>query len=485
MVNFGIVSKIIGQLLFLECGMMLVGLIMAMCYREDDVMAFALSMVATACGALVFKYFGRNAGNELNRREAYLVVALIWVVFCAFGMLPFLISGYIPSVTDAYFETMSGFTTTGATIIDDVECLPHTILFWRSFTHWIGGLGIVFFTIAILPSIVGGSIKVFAAESTGPMKSKMHPRLSTDAKWIWMVYLALTAACALLFCLFGMEVFDSVCYSMSITGTGGFAPHNNSIAHYGSDAIEYIATLFQFLAGMNFTLIYVVMFKGQVGKLYRNSEFKLYCSVIAVSTLIIMYFLVSRSGYDVERAFRVSLFQVVTFITTTGMFSDNAGLWPHFTWVVLGICMFIGSCAGSTSGGFKCIRGVMVLKIIRNEFKQILHPNAVLPVKINGQNVQMDKVPSLLAFFVSYILICLVASMVIILSGVDDTNSITIALSSISNVGPALGSTIGPTMSWSSLPDGIKWLCSLLMLIGRLEIMTVLVLFTRSFWKEN
>ncbi len=485
MVNFGIVLKIIGQLLFLEGAMMLVCLVMALCYREDDVMAFAISMIFTVCAALVAKYFGRNAGNELNRREAYLVVALIWVVFCAFGMLPFLISGYIPSVTDAYFETMSGFTTTGATIIDDVESLPHTILFWRSFTHWIGGLGIVFFTIAILPSIVGGSIKVFAAESTGPLKSKMHPRLSTDAKWIWMVYLALTAACVVSFCVAGMDIFDSVCYSMSIAGTGGFAPHNNSLAHYGSSTIEYIGALFQFLAGMNFTLLYVVLFKGKVRQLLRNSEFKLYCCVIAVSTALIMYFLISRSGYDFEHAFRYAIFQVVTFITTTGMFTDNAGQWPHFTWIVLGFCMFIGSCAGSTSGGFKCIRGVMILKIIRNEFRQILHPNAVLPVKINRQNVLIDKVPSLLAFFVSYILICLVASMVIILSGVDDTNSITIALSSISNVGPALGSTIGPTMSWSSLPEGVKWLCSLLMLIGRLEIMTVLVLFTHSFWKEN
>lgn len=485
MVRFSIVSKIIGQLLFLEAAMMMVCLVMAICYREDDVMAFLISMVFTVCGGLVFKFYGRNAGNELNRREAYLVVALIWVVFCAFGMLPLLISGYVPSVTDAYFETMSGFTTTGATIIDDVECLPHTILFWRSLTHWIGGLGIVFFTIAILPSVVGGSIKVFAAESTGPMQTKMHPRLSTDAKWIWMVYLAITAACVLSFRVAGMGLFDCVCYSMSIAGTGGFATHNDSLAHFGSPAIEYIGTLFQFLAGMNFTLIYVVLFKGQIKKLFINSEFKLYCWVIAVSTALIAYFLVSRSGYELDDAVRHALFQTVTFITTTGMFSDDAGLWPHFTWVVLGFCMFIGSCAGSTSGGFKCIRGVMVLKIIRNELRQILHPNAVLPIKINRQNIQMSHVPSLLAFFVTYILICLFASTVIILSGVDDTNSITIALSSISNVGPALGKTIGPTMSWSSLPEGVKWLCSLLMLIGRLEIMTVLVLFTRGFWKEN
>lgn len=485
MVRFDIVSKIIGQLLFLEAAMMMVCLAMAICYREDDVMAFLVSMALTTGGGVAFRYFGRNAGNELNRREAYLVVALIWVVFCAFGMLPLLISGYVPSVTDAYFETMSGFTTTGATVIDDVECLPHTILFWRSLTHWIGGLGIVFFTIAILPSVVGGSIKVFAAESTGPLKSKMHPRLSTDAKWIWMVYLVITAACALSFNLAGMGLFDSVCYSMSIAGTGGFATYNDSLAHFGSPAIEYIATVFQMLAGMNFTLIYVVLFKGQLKKLLADSEFKLFCWVIAVSTALIAYFLVSRSGYELEEAVRYALFQTVTFITTTGMFTDDAGQWPHFTWVVLGFCMFIGSCAGSTSGGFKCIRGVMVLKIIRNEFRQILHPNAVLPIKINRQNIQTGHVPSLLAFFVTYILICLFAAMVIILSGVDDTNAITIALSSISNVGPALGKTIGPTMSWASLPEGVKWLCSLLMLIGRLEIMTVLVLFTRGFWKEN
>lgn len=282
-----------------------------------------------------------------------------------------------------------------------------------------------------------------------------------------------------------MGLFDSVCFSMSIAGTGGFATYNDSLAHFNSPSIEYIATVFQFLAGMNFTLIYVVLFKRQFTKLLTNSEFKLYCFVIAIATSLIAYFLISRSGYGASDAVRHALFQVMTFITTTGMFTDDAGQWPHFTWVVLGFCMFIGSCAGSTSGGFKCIRGVMILKIIRNEFKQILHPNAVLPIKINRQNIQMNHVPSLLAFFVTYILICLLAATVIILAGVDDTNAITIALSSLSNVGPALGNTIGPTMSWSSLPEGVKWLCSLLMLIGRLEIMTVLVLFTHSFWKEN
>lgn len=485
MVNFRIVSKIIGQLLFLESAMMAACLVMAFCYGEDDAMAFMLSMILTVCGGMIFKYMGRDAGNDLNRRDAYLVVTVTWVIFCIFGMMPFLIGGYITNVTDAYFETMSGFTTTGATILDDVERLPHGILFWRSLTHWIGGLGIVFFTIAILPSLVGGSMKVFSAEATGPVKSKMHPRLSTNAKWIWTVYLVLTVSCVLLFWLAGMGWFDSVNYAMSIAGTGGFATHNDSIRYFQSPDIEYIGIFFQFLAGMNFTLLYIVAFKGKLRSLTSNSEFRFYCNVIIIATAVIMYLLMTQCGYETERAFRSALFQVVTFITTSGLFNDDAGTWPHITWIVLAACMFIGSCAGSTSGGFKCIRGAMVLKVIRNELRQILHPSAVLPIKVNGQNISQAKVPTLLSFLAAYVLICMAATTVMILEGISNTNALTIPLSCMSNVGPTLGTDISPTMSWSSLPDNIKWVCSLLMLIGRLEIMTVLVLFTRAFWKDN
>lgn len=485
MVNFRIVSKIIGQLLFLESAMMLACLVMAFYYAEDDVMSFLISMTLTVCAAFIFIYQGRSADNSLNRRDAYLVVTATWVIFSFFGMMPFLIGGYIPNITDAYFETMSGFTTTGATILDDVECLPHGILFWRSLTHWIGGLGIVFFTIAILPSMVGGSMKVFAAEATGPLKSKMHPRLSTNAKWIWSVYLALTVACMLSFWAAGMGWFDSVNYSMSTTATGGFATHNDSTQHFNSPAIDYVNIAFQFLSGVNFTLLYVVIFQRKLRSMLNNSELKLYVCVIAIATAWITYLLISRLGYGWEQAFRSALFQVVSFISTTGMFNDDAGVWPHITWVILAACMFIGSCAGSTSGGFKCIRGVMVLKVIRNEFRRILHPNAVLPIKVNGQNMQLSKVTSLLTFFAIYILMCLLTATIMIMAGIDNTNAITISLSCISNVGPTLGTEIGPVMSWSSLPEYVKWICSVLMLVGRLEIMTVLVLFTHSFWKDN
>ncbi len=485
MVNLRIVSKIIGQLLFLESTMMMACVVMAFCYHEDDLFPFIISTILTMSGGLAFMAFGRHAGTNLNRRTAYVVVSATWAIFSLFGMLPFIIGGYIPSVTDAYFETISGFTTTGATIIDDVEALPHALLFWRSLTHWVGGLGIVFFTVAVLPSLVGGSMKVFSAEATGPLKSKMHPRLSTNSKWIWTIYLVLTVICAVAFWLADMDWFDAVNYSMSTMATGGFAPHNDSVLHFASPAVEYITVLFMFLSGMNFTMLYMLMFKARVKHLVQNSEFRLYVSIILIGTLFLVFMLVSRMGYGMEQAFRSALFQVVSFITTTGLFNDDAGLWPHISWVLLACCMFIGSCAGSTSGGFKCIRGVMILQIIRNEFRQILHPNAVLPVKVNGMNVDRHRIFTLLSFFAVFVVMLLLSATIMIMAGVDNTNALTIALSCISNVGMSLGTDIGPQMSWSGLPDGIKWICSLLMLVGRLEIMSVLVLFTPEFWREN
>jgi trk system potassium uptake protein TrkH len=485
MVDFKIVSRIIGQLLFLEAAFMVACLVMSFVYRENDGIAFMISILLTTCGGIMFRMLGREAGNNLNRRDAFLVVTAAWVIFSFFGMFPFLFSGYITNFTDAYFETMSGFTTTGATIFDDVEQLPHGLLFWRSLTQWIGGLGIVFFTIAILPSMVGGSMKVFAAEATGPIKSKMHPRLSTSAKWLWSIYLALTVACGVSYWLAGMGWFDSLNYSMTTTATGGFSPHNDSTLHFHSAAIDYISILFQFLAGMNFILLYSIVFKLQFKNLRQNSEFKLYTGTIGLATLWIMLMLIFNCGYDIEQAFRSALYQVVSFITTTGLFNDDAARWPHITWVILGACMFIGSCAGSTSGGFKCIRGVMIVKVIQNEFKRILHPNAVLPVKVNGQSIPQSKIYTLLSFFAVFVIMCLFASTVMIALGIDHVNAITISLSCVSNVGPTLGTEIGPVMSWSELPSIAKWLCSLLMLMGRLEIMTVLVLFSKSFWKEN
>ena len=485
MINLRSVYKVIGSLLFIEAFILFVCFVMAFSYGEDDAMAFIISVIITLFVAFILKYLGRASNNSLSRRDAYLVVTLSWIVFSLFGTLPFTFSGYSPTFTNAYFENMSGFTTTGATILDNVEALPHALLFWRSITQWIGGLGIVFFTVALLPSMVGGSVKVFAAEATGPIKTKLAPKLSTSAKWILSVYLVLTVACMGSYMFFGMNWFDALNYAMTSTATGGFSTHNSSTEFFHSPAIEYMCTLFCFLSGVNFTLLYVSVAKLRIRDLFRNSEFKFYISLISIFSLFIMLELIFRRGYDVEPAFRSGIFQVVSFITTTGLFNDDAGQWPHVTWVILAICMFMGACSGSTSGGVKCIRGVMLMKTIRNEFRQILHPNAVLPLKIDKTNIPYQKRGTLLAFVTMYLILCVLASFALMVAHIDSTNSITIILSCLGNVGPTLGLEIGPTMSWNILPNYIKWICALMMLVGRLEIFSVLVILTPEFWKKN
>ncbi|MBQ9556561.1 MAG: TrkH family potassium uptake protein [Muribaculaceae bacterium] len=485
MFSWKLIFKILGSLLWIEAAFMSVCLLMSLCYQEDDMVPFSLAILATLVTAFLLQRQGHHASNTLTRRDTYLLVSLTWIAFTVFGMLPFLIGGYIHSVTDAFFETMSGLTTTGATILDQVEGLPHGLLFWRSLTQWLGGLGIVFFTIAIIPSFVGGSVKIFAAEATGPVKSRMHPRLTTTAKALWGIYLILTTVCAFLFFIFGMSPFDAINYAMTITATGGFATHDASTGYFHSPAIDYTAIVFMFLSGVSFALLYAALFKGKVKQLLKNAEFRLYSSLVIASTALIIYFLLRFNDYDVSDAIRVALFQVVSFITTTGMFNEDAAQWHHITWVILSLCMFFGGCAGSTAGGFKCARGVIALKVLRNEIRRMLHPKALLPLKVNNSTVHSPAQITLMAFFIAYITLCFTAYFIMILAGVDSTNSITIALSCGSNVGPTLGLEIGPTMSWSILPTMVKWILSALMLMGRLEIFTVLVIFTPWFWKSH
>lgn len=485
MINKPLIYKIIGSLLFIEAIMMCLCLAVSFYYRENDTLAFAITIALVAAVAVFLKLKCHHADNSMGRRDAYLLVTLTWLVFSLFGSLPFWISGYVPSFTDAYFETMSGFTTTGASVIDDVESLPHGLLFWRSMTQWIGGLGIAFFTIAILPSLVGGSIRVFSAEATGPIRTKMHPRLSNNAKYIWMIYIVLTIACAASLYLAGMGIFDGINYAMGITATGGFTTHNSSTEYFSDPTIDYISILFMFLSGVNFTLLYMSLIRGRIKSLFKDAEFKFYIMWVLIASSAIMFILMSQGSYQFADALRYGLFQVISFMTTTGVFNDDAGKWPHITWVILSVCMVFGACSGSTSGGFKSVRVVMILKLIRNELKHILHPKAVLPVRINNNIIHHSAQVRLLVFFVLYMMLCLFAYFCFICLGVDSTNSITIAISCASNVGPTLGMEIGPTMSWSGLPDVGKWICSILMLMGRLEIFSVIVLFTPAFWKDN
>lgn len=485
MINWKLLSKILGQLLGIEAVMMCVCLAMSLFFHETDAMAFVWALLATVLFSLTATHWGRDASSFMNRREAYLIVSLTWIIFSILGSIPFVASGYLSNPTDAFFETMSGFTTTGATLIDDVERLPRALLFWRSLTQWIGGLGIVFFTIAIIPSLVEGGVRVFSAEATGPMRNKLHPRLSTTAKWIWGIYVMLTVYCGLLFWLEGMSGFDAINYAMTVTATGGFATHNASTGYFHNPFIDYTAVLFMLLSGISFTLLYICIMKGRFRQFFKNTELRLFLFLIVAATLFIMLTLMRDCHYRVEDALRSSLFQVVSFATTTGNFNDDAGQWPHITWVVLSVLMFFGGCSGSTAGGFKCIRGVMVLSVVRNELRHVLHPRAVLPVKVNGQTIPYSTQSTLLAYFALYWMLCLLTYFIMILTGVDSTNSLTIALSCASNVGPTLGLEIGPTMSWNMLPELVKWLLSLLMLMGRLEIVSVVVLFTRSFWRDR
>lgn len=482
MLNYKTILKVLGQLLYIEVALFGLCLFISGFYKENDHIPLLISMLVTLAAGIGMNYAGRGSDNNLSIRDAFFVVTMAWIIFSFFGTQPFLYGGYISNFTDAFFEAMAGFTTTGASIIDNVEMLPRGILFWRSLMQWIGGLGIVFFTIAVLPSMSGGSVRVFAAEATGPIKTKLHPRISKSSQWIWIIYVLLTVCCGACYFLFGMGWFDALNYSMTTTATGGFATHNSSTEFFNSPLIEYTCTFFCFLSGVNFVLLYTSVSKLRPGRLFKSAEFKMYFYTVLVFTAFVMYELIKYRHYDIEHAFRSSIFTVVSFITTTGLFNDDAGQWPRVTWIVLTACMFLGACSGSTSGGFKSIRTIMMLKVIRNEFRQLIHPNAVLPLKVDNNNVPLQKRQSLMALLSVYLILFVIASFVLTVSGVDVVNSITIILSCLGNVGPTLGVEIGPTMSWADLSPFVKWVCSFYMLLGRLEIFTVLVIFTRSFW---
>ena len=495
MLNYKLIAKILGSLLWLEALLMTVALATSLLYQEagsnqDDILPFTITICFTTMVGFIARYYGQPKTEVMNRHEAYLLVSLTWIVFTIFGSLPFLISGLIPSITDAFFETMSGFTTTGSTVVENIDEFPVGLKLWRSMTQWIGGLGIAFFTIAILPGIIsGGGVRVFSAEATGPLRSKMHPKLSTNAKMIISMYLVLTIACTLSFWWGGMTVFDAVNYAMSILATGGFSTHQDSLSSYNSAFIDYVSVLFMFLAGVNFTMLYVATIKRKTMNLLKDAEFRFYSVTIIIATLIIaVTLMIGTPQYDFFTAIRNSLFQVVSFMTTTGVFNDNAYDWPRISWLILVVLMFIGGCSGSTSGGLKSVRAVMVFKLVSNEFKKMLHPKAVLPLKINGNPVTSSQQLTLLVFIVLYLALCVVTYCVLMLFDHDWINTIdaiTISLSSASNAGPALGSPIGNTTTWAGLSDASKWCCSFLMLMGRLEIFSVLILFSPSFWRGN
>lgn len=483
MIHPKMIFRIMGFLLFVETVMLLCSIGVCLYYGGDDLISFLITAAITFAAAVVLSIAGRRSDHQFGRRDSIVIVSISWVVVSLFGMLPFYLSGYVPDITNAFFETMSGFTSTGTTVLDDIEALPHGLLFWRSMTQWIGGLGIVFFTIAILPIFGVGGVQLFAAEASGLTYDKVTPRIGVTAKWIWSIYIGLTLTIAILLWIGGMNVFDSVCHAFATASTGGYSTKQASIEYYNSPFIEYVISIFMTVSGVNFTLL-LLLTKGKFKKFFKDTELKWYLASVIGFTLVISIGLYYTTGMGSEESFRKALFQVTSLHTSTGFATTDYMMWKPVFWGMLIVLMVIGACAGSTSGGIKCIRMVILTKISRNEFKRIIHPNAVLPVRINGQVASPNVISSVLAFIFVYLVIIIVSCLIMLALGVEFMETVGVVVSSIGNMGPGLGMT-GPAYSWNYLPDAAKWLAAFLMLLGRLELFTMLILFTRGFWKRS
>ena len=493
MINWRLILKVIGVLLFIEAGLMATCQCVSWLYGEG-VMEFTPPIIISFLLGSIGYYLGKGSSSNMSRKDGYLVVSSVWVIFTLIGMLPFLISGVTPDVASAFSETMSGFTSTGATILDDIDSVPKGILFWRSLTQWVGGIGIIFFTIAILPAFGVGEVKLFAAESTGPLHDKVHPRISVTARWIGSVYILLTILCILSLVICGMGWFDAINYSFATTATGGYGTHSALIHDvYNSPAIEYVLTIFMLFSGINYTLIYYTILKGRIRSFLRDAEARAYLFIVFAATFICTTTLVFYNpDHDVELAFRESFFTVVSMQTTTGLASCDYTLWPVQLMPIILFVMFAGACSGSTSGGFKCIRLSIIYRILKNEFTHILHPRAIMPVRINGAVMQPSITQTLIGFITLFVGSLFVGAFILALFGVapndvhpdfDYYEAFGLAMSSISNVGPGMG-YYGPVHSWAILTPFAKMMCSFLMLIGRLEIFPIMILFTRSFWRK-
>ena len=481
-VSYRFVAYLIGLLLAFESILLLACCCVSMIYGESDLMSFVVSFALCLSVSAILVVYGRRRKCAMSRNEGYIVVALSWVFFSVFGMVPYLWGGFIPNITDAFFETMSGFTTTGATILDNIESMPHGILFWRSLTQWIGGLGIVCFTIVLLPGFGASSQMLYLSEATGVTHNKLYPKTRVMARYIFMVYILLTAIESALLMAGGMGLFDAVCHSMTTTATGGFSTKQESIAYWHSPYMEYVVSIFMLLSAINFSL-YIVAFKSKWKKLREFVELKWFACSVGLLTLIISAVLFLNNGYSAEEAFRKSLFQVATCHTSCGFATDDYNLWPPFTWMLLIFAMLSGGCTGSTSGGVKNLRLIIIANCIRNQFRQILHPRAVLPVRVGGL-FDNKLLTTVLVFFAAYLSVAFIGWTLLMAFGVGFTEAMSTVISSMGNVGPGLGS-FGPAFSWAALPDAAKWILSSLMLIGRLEIFGFLLIFYRSTWKGS
>lgn len=456
----------------------------SICYQESVVYYFLISVAITLGCALILLFLGRKACKEMGRRESFFIVALIWVVFSVFGSLPFHLSGYIPSFTNAYFEVISGFTTTGATILDDIELMPKGLLFWRSIIQWLGGIGIIVITLVFLPFFTGGGTHLYRAEVPGIAFEKLRPRVKETSQKLWKVYLILTIVLTLLLWAGPMDFFDSVCHALSTIATGGFSTKQSSISYWDSAYTEYIIIIFMLLGGTNFTLIYY-MFHRDFKRIRKDDEFKWYIYAVIVATLMVFIGLIVSNQVDgtLEHTLRNSLFQVTSIITSCGFSTADYIAWGPFFWIIMLILMVSGACAGSTSGGMKIIRSGTLIKTTLNEFNRQIHPRAILPVRINNIVVPQHIITNVMIFALVYVLVIVISTLSLTAVGVGFEESIGAVVSAVGNTGPGLGES-GATGSFSYLPNSAKWILCFDMIVGRLELFTLLIIFLPGFWKK-
>jgi len=480
--NYGIIIKVLGSLLLIESVAFIPPLLISLVYGEKSFLAFIYSILI-----LIVLGFPMSRVNILSKRvkakDALLIVSLGWVFVSFFGSLPYVFSGSIPSLVDAFFETVSGFTTTGSSILGDIEILPKGILFWRSFTIWLGGMGILALTLAIFPAIGVGGYQIFKAETTGPIAEKIVPRIKDTAKILYVIYAGLTIIQVVLLWAGGMTFFESLIHTFSTVGTGGFSSRNTSIGAYNNSFIVYVISIFMILCGINFSLFYDLL-KGRWKNVLMNSELRLYLGVITVSTLLITFNLYGKVYNSIFETFKHALFQVSSIITTTGFTTVDFNKWPEFSKSILFLLMFVGGCAGSTGGGIKVIRLLIMGKVVKKEILKLLHPKAFVPIKINDKVLSLDTIISVSSFFFLYMVIFIISTVFISLEGVDLLSSASAVATTLGNIGPGF-ELVGPTQNFGFFSTPSKILFSLLMLLGRLELYTFFLFFVPDFWKNN
>jgi trk system potassium uptake protein TrkH len=484
------ILNILGAILTLTGFTMMVPALIAWGYNEPDLVGHLQSMgICMGIGIPVWLFTRKS--RSLNNKDGFVIVTLSWLLVALAGAMPFYLSGAIPNFTDAWFESMSGVTTTGATIIGNpntlphlpngIESLTHGVLYWRSFIQWIGGMGIIVFTIAILPLLGVGGVQLFKAEVPGPVSDKIRPRVKETAKILWMVYVGLTAAEAILLSISGMSWFDAICHAFTTLPTGGFSTQNASIAAYANPAIHYIIILFMFIAGVNFSLHFRSL-TGNIKISFKDPEFLAYIGITFAATLFIFLNIASAQGEWTHDNFLSSLFQSVSILTTTGYSSADYEIWPFFSQYLILILMFIGAMGGSTGGGMKVARIILLVKYAATETRRMLHSRAIIPIRIGDRYIGEDVVRNTLGFFLFYMSIFGVTALILTTLNLDIESAIGAAASAIGNIGPGLGA-FGPTDNYALLHPMGKWMLTFCMLLGRLEIFTIMVLFSRTFWK--